>query len=294
MWDLSSPGIEPSPPALVGEVLTTGPPGRSITDFSCCWCPRVLRRTGVRDFVELPSMGVYLVFFSWWHRGAGCGEEDTGEGPSHPSSWGACHQHDSSLVLTCIPGLRSYWSGVSTVESRLPSSHTVPFGRESPCPTHAYREEVTLHLPGDREFTYIIWNSSVQEKFVSSPHVYLFSHLLTSAWTRGCFILYFESPANTSWYVLLVRPVQHGPWRALSVVCFVYWTISGSSENPVASAREECCLYSKYNIDETLLFSGPQLLLSKKKVYGTSWVHLPMQGASVLSLVGELRSHMGQ
>ena len=62
----------------------------------------------------------------------------------------------------------------------------------------------------------------------------------------------------------------------------------------MASAREECCLYSKYNIDETLLFSGPQLLLSKKKVYGTSWVHLPMQGASVLSLVGELRSHMGQ
>ena len=29
MWDLSSPaGIEPVPPALEGEVLTTGPPGK--------------------------------------------------------------------------------------------------------------------------------------------------------------------------------------------------------------------------------------------------------------------------
>ena len=29
MWDLNSPpGIEPSPPALEGEVLTTGPPGK--------------------------------------------------------------------------------------------------------------------------------------------------------------------------------------------------------------------------------------------------------------------------
>ena len=31
MWDLSSqPGIEPVPPALEGEVLTTGPPGKSL------------------------------------------------------------------------------------------------------------------------------------------------------------------------------------------------------------------------------------------------------------------------
>ena len=30
MWDLNSlPGIEPSPPALEGKVLTTGPPGKS-------------------------------------------------------------------------------------------------------------------------------------------------------------------------------------------------------------------------------------------------------------------------
>ena len=28
MWDLSSPGIEPTPPALEGEVVITGPPGR--------------------------------------------------------------------------------------------------------------------------------------------------------------------------------------------------------------------------------------------------------------------------
>ena len=29
MWDLPGPGIEPTPPALEGEVLTTGPPGKS-------------------------------------------------------------------------------------------------------------------------------------------------------------------------------------------------------------------------------------------------------------------------
>ena len=32
MWDLSfCPGIEPAPPALEGEVLTTGPPGKSLS-----------------------------------------------------------------------------------------------------------------------------------------------------------------------------------------------------------------------------------------------------------------------
>ena len=32
MWNLSSPpGIKPAPPALEGEVLTTGPPGKSLT-----------------------------------------------------------------------------------------------------------------------------------------------------------------------------------------------------------------------------------------------------------------------
>ena len=39
---------------------------------------------------------------------------------------------------------------------------------------------------------------------------------------------------------------------------------------------------------------GPSFYYPKKKVYGTSLVHLPMQGASVPSLVGELRSHMQQ
>ena len=29
MWDLPGPGIEPMSPALAGEVLTTGPPGKS-------------------------------------------------------------------------------------------------------------------------------------------------------------------------------------------------------------------------------------------------------------------------
>ena len=33
----------------------------------------ILRRTGVRDFIELPSVGVCLVFLSPWHWGAGCG-----------------------------------------------------------------------------------------------------------------------------------------------------------------------------------------------------------------------------
>ena len=37
------------------------------------------------------------------------------------SSWDACHQHDSSLlVLTWVPGLRSCLSGVSPVESCHP------------------------------------------------------------------------------------------------------------------------------------------------------------------------------
>ena len=31
MWDLSSPtGIEPTPSAMEGKVLTTGPPGKSL------------------------------------------------------------------------------------------------------------------------------------------------------------------------------------------------------------------------------------------------------------------------
>ena len=35
MWDLSPrPGIEPTPPALESEVLTTGPPGKSPNHFS--------------------------------------------------------------------------------------------------------------------------------------------------------------------------------------------------------------------------------------------------------------------
>ena len=29
MWDLPGPGIEPMSPALAGEFLTTGPPGKS-------------------------------------------------------------------------------------------------------------------------------------------------------------------------------------------------------------------------------------------------------------------------
>ena len=29
MWDLPGPGIEPISPALAGELLTTGPPGKS-------------------------------------------------------------------------------------------------------------------------------------------------------------------------------------------------------------------------------------------------------------------------
>ena len=33
MWDLSSPVIEPAPPALEGEVLSTGPPGKSYTKY---------------------------------------------------------------------------------------------------------------------------------------------------------------------------------------------------------------------------------------------------------------------
>ena len=35
MWALSSlqPGIEPAPPALEDEVLTTGPPGKSLNAF---------------------------------------------------------------------------------------------------------------------------------------------------------------------------------------------------------------------------------------------------------------------
>ena len=40
------PGIEPAPPVLEGEVLTTGPPGKSLVlDFHshmysfCMWCP---------------------------------------------------------------------------------------------------------------------------------------------------------------------------------------------------------------------------------------------------------------
>ena len=30
------PGIEPAPPALEGEVLTTGPPGKSLECFTFC------------------------------------------------------------------------------------------------------------------------------------------------------------------------------------------------------------------------------------------------------------------
>ena len=33
MWDLSSPRIEPTASALKGEVLTTGPPGKSCKAF---------------------------------------------------------------------------------------------------------------------------------------------------------------------------------------------------------------------------------------------------------------------
>ena len=29
-WNLSSPTLEPKPPALEGKVLTTGPPGKSM------------------------------------------------------------------------------------------------------------------------------------------------------------------------------------------------------------------------------------------------------------------------
>ena len=101
----------------------TFPPtaGKNSQTFLVVDALTILRRTGVRDFVKLPSTGVCLLFFSLQHWGAGCGEEDAGEGPSHPSSWGDCCQPDSSpLVLTWVPGLRSCWSGVSTVDSGLP------------------------------------------------------------------------------------------------------------------------------------------------------------------------------
>ena len=87
-----------------------------------------LRRTGVRDFPPWEFDVFLMVTLGRWVWGGG-------EGPSHPSSWGDCRQPDSSLlVLTWVPGLKSCWSGVSTVESRLPSSHAVPFGRRSLCP----------------------------------------------------------------------------------------------------------------------------------------------------------------
>ena len=35
VWDLPQPGIEPAPPALEGEVLTTGPPGKSLEMAPC-------------------------------------------------------------------------------------------------------------------------------------------------------------------------------------------------------------------------------------------------------------------
>ena len=56
----------------------------------------------------------------------------------------------------------------------------------------------------------------------------------------------------------------HGELSQLSAMS-VGQFLAHRKPNPVGSAHEGCCLYSKYNIDETLLFSGPQLLLSKKK-----------------------------
>ena len=39
MWDLRSPpGIKPAPPALEGEIVTTGLPGKSLMDFLFLTC----------------------------------------------------------------------------------------------------------------------------------------------------------------------------------------------------------------------------------------------------------------
>ena len=46
MWDLSGPRIQPVSPALAGEFLTTGPPGKSLDQF---W----------RDFSEPPFLHLY-------------------------------------------------------------------------------------------------------------------------------------------------------------------------------------------------------------------------------------------
>ena len=103
--------------------------GEGFPDFPCCWCPYDFEEDWGQRFYRTSLhgglFGVPLtVALGRWMWG-----EDTGEGPSHPSPWGACRQHDSSLlVLTWVPRLRSCWSGVSIVESCHPLPILSPFG----------------------------------------------------------------------------------------------------------------------------------------------------------------------
>ena len=47
MWNLPGPGIEPMSPALAGEFLTTGPPGKSLCQILDS---NVLRIFGVEKY----------------------------------------------------------------------------------------------------------------------------------------------------------------------------------------------------------------------------------------------------
>ena len=220
--------------------------------------------------------------------------EDTGEEPSHPSSWGACHQHNSSLVLTWVPGLRSCWSGVSTVESHLPFPILSPL--EGSHRAQLMLTEKLLSIFLGLEYLHTFFEILLCKKNLSLLPMFIYS--VTCLLLYGLVdILFCTLNHHPILYDIFcwsgLSSMGHGELPQLSAMS-VGQFLAHQRPNPVGSAHEECCLYSKYNIDETFLFSGPQLLLSKKKVYGTSLVHLPMQGASVPSLVGELRSHMRQ
>ena len=62
------PGIKPTPPALEGKVLTTGPPGKSLTFYSlqCCQMSNLPEaRTKVVMRVYLPPLGLNLFSFNF-------------------------------------------------------------------------------------------------------------------------------------------------------------------------------------------------------------------------------------
>lgn len=220
--------------------------------------------------------------------------------------WGGGHRWGavSSIILGCLssawlffgvdlhPGLRSCWSGVSTVESRLPFPILSPLGG-SHCAQLMLTEKLLPIFLGI-ECLHTLFEILLCKKNLSLLPMFIYSVtcLLLYGLVDILFCTLNHHPIlHDMFHWSGLSSVGHGERSQLSAVSIGQF-LAHRRPNPVGSAHEECCLYSKYNIDETLLFSGPQLLLSKKKVYGTSLVHLPMQGASVPSLVGELRSHM--